>query len=329
MRGGWLLLLLTLASGCAIAPRPSRQPQVHNPFPQLAKVAVAPFFNSSSERSVDGRRVALAYYNELQAVPGFEVVPMGVVEAAMQQHNLQLASPSEARRLAQLLQVDAIVIGAVTDYSPYYPPRMGMQVEWYSANPCYHPIPPGYALPWGTTEEEYIPDRLVFEAEMALAKEQLKTQTPSYQPEEPLAEPLPLELQTEDAAKSPEGVIPASNEARLAAAGDERVGLPENWPDPRGFTPRVPTVDCPDCNESTLPVLQHTRIYHGSDADFTTALESYYFFRNDQRAGDWRGYLERSDDFVRFCCHMHISEMLSARGGAGESRVVWRWPESR
>ncbi|MDZ4780359.1 MAG: hypothetical protein SGJ19_08910 [Planctomycetia bacterium] len=329
MRAVWLFLLLGLASGCAIAPRPSRQPQVHNPFPQLAKVAVAPFFNSSSERSVDGRRVALAYFNELQAVPGFEVVPMGVVEAAMQQHNIQLASPSEARRLAQLLEVDAIVIGAVTDFSPYYPPRMGMQVEWYSANPCYHPIPPGYALPWGTTEEEYIPDRLVFEAEMALAKEQLKTQTPAYKPAETPTESLPLELQTEDSSNSPDGVVHASGAEEMFAADGKRVGLPETWPDPRGFAPRVPTVDCPDCDESTQPVLQHTRIYHGNDADFTTALESYYYFRNDQRAGDWRAYLERTDDFTRFCCHMHISEMLSARGGAGESRVVWRWPESR
>ncbi len=329
MRAGWLVILLGLVSGCAIAPRPSRQPQVHNPFPQLAKVAVAPFFNSSSERSVDGRRVALAYYNELQAVPGFEVVPMGVVEAAMQQHNIELAGPHEARRLAQLLEVDALVIGAVTDYSPYYPPRCGLQVEWYAANPCYHPIPPGYALPWGTTEEEYIPDRLVFEAEMALAKEQLKTQTPTYTPTEPALESIPLELQTEDSSTSPDGVVHASGEVGLADDASLRAGLPDAWPDPRGFTPRGPTVDCPDCAESAMPVLQHTRIYHGNDADFTTALESYYFFRNDQRAGDWRAYLERSDDFTRFCCHMHISEMLSARGGAGESRVVWRWPESR
>lgn len=329
MRPLLLALLLCLSSGCALFPRPSRQPQVHNPFPQLAKVAVAPFFNSSSERSVDGRRVALAYYNELQAVPGFEVVPMGVVEAAMQQHQIELASPADARRLAQILQVDAIVIGAVTDYAIYYPPRCGLQVEWYAANPCFHPIPPGYGLPWGTTDEEYIPDALVFEAEMALAKEQLKTQTPNYQAEPAPLTPLPSDLQSQDPAESPDGVIPASaeteNEAQLVSAP----GLPDDWPDPRGFTPPPPARDCPDCEESKLPVLQHTRIYHGNDGDFTTALESYYYFRNDQRAGDWRAYLERSDDFMRFCCHMHISEMLSARGGAGESRVVWRWPESR
>jgi hypothetical protein len=329
MRPLLLALIVCLSSGCALFPRPSRQPQVHNPFPQLAKVAVAPFFNSSSERTVDGRRVALAYYNELQAVPGFEVVPMGVVEAAMQQHQIELASPNDARRLAQILQVDAIVIGAVTDYAIYYPPRCGLQVEWYSANPCFHPIPPGYGLPWGTTDEEYIPDRLVFEAEMALAKEQLKTQTPGYKPEEiPLA-PIPSDVQSRDSAESADGVVQASatQENELQLVSD--VGLPDDWPDPRGFTPPPPLRDCPDCEESALPVLQHTRIYHGNDGDFTTALESYYYFRNDQRAGDWRAYLERTDDFMRFCCHMHINEMLSARGGAGESRVVWRWPESR
>ena len=53
------------------------------------------------------------------------------------------------------------------------------------------------------------------------------------------------------------------------------------------------------------------------------------FFRDDARIGGWQSYLQRSDDFIRFCCHLHITEMLTARGGAGETRVVWRWPERR
>ena len=64
-------------------------------------------------------------------------------------------------------------------------------------------------------------------------------------------------------------------------------------------------------------------------SDRTEALASYYYFRDDARFGGWQAYLQRSNDFVRFCCHMHISEMLSARGGAGETRVVWRWPTIR
>ena len=70
--------------------------------------------------------------------------------------------------------------------------------------------------------------------------------------------------------------------------------------------------------------MTHTRIYRGNDSEFTEALASYYHFRDDARFGGWQNYLQRSDDFIRFCCHMHISEMLSARGGAGETRVVWQ-----
>jgi hypothetical protein len=105
--------------------------------------------------------------------------------------------------------------------------------------------------------------------------------------------------------------------------------LPPDWPDPSGLIPPPPRSEPQSCCPTETPVLQHTQAYNGHDPEFTEALSSYYFFRDDARFGGWQTYLERSDDFIRFCCHMHISEMLSARGGAGETRVVWRWPEFR
>jgi hypothetical protein len=30
------------------------------------------------------------------------------------------------------MNVDAVVVGSITDYAPYYPPRVGMQIAWYS-----------------------------------------------------------------------------------------------------------------------------------------------------------------------------------------------------
>ncbi len=75
--------------------------------------------------------------------------------------------------------------------------------------------------------------------------------------------------------------------------------------------------------------MTHTRIFLGSDPDFTLALANYVSFRDDARFGGWQSYLERSDDFIRFCCHQHILEMLSARGGGGETQVVRRWSERR
>jgi hypothetical protein len=377
-------LALGNTTGCyMIIPEIAHQPVIHNPFPQLSKIAIVPFFNQSDEPTVDGREFALAYFAELQSVPGFEVVPLGVVEEAIIDEQIDITNPGSVRKLAEVLEVDAVVVGAVTDYTPYYPPRCGLRVEWYARNPGFHAIPAGYGLPWGTPEEEYIPAPLVFEAEMALAKAQLATQTPNCpkpipkppamltplppgespqlpppqapvngdtmvpggsKPTVPQAEgtvnatshaaPCPC---NDAGADSPPGTPPGTPAGMAGMfAADGMVGgigangmLPPGWPDERGFIPPGPSPVRPLCVENSGPVLTHTEIYIGNNSDFTEALASYYSFTDDARFGGWQNYLQRSSDFIRFCCHMHISEMLSARGGAGETRVVWRWPESR
>jgi hypothetical protein len=366
-----LTLLLAHAAGCILIPDVAYQPVVHNPFPQLSRVAVTPFFNHSDEETVNGRQFAMGYFAELQSVPGFEVVPLSVVEEAMIFHQIQLNQPGEARRLAQILGVDAVVIGAVTDYYPYYPPRCGLRVEWYAANPGFHEIPPGYGLPWGTPEEEYIPGPLVFEAEMALARAQLATQTPSCVS---VALPLPPPPDAADSVEelpaavtdpfeagdasvkvasheaqvkgddvplepipAPQPLTAASAASVTSAVGPPAQGalaappvmLPPNWPDERGFIPPGPLPHMPPCLPQYGPVMTHTRVFQGNDVEFTEALASYFHFKDEARFGGWQAFLERTDDFIRFCCHLHISEMLSARGGAGESRVVWRWSDSR
>jgi hypothetical protein len=327
-------------------PTISRQPTYHNPFPQLQRIAIAPFLNFSTEPTLDGRQVALAYFNELQSVPGFEVVPIGRTEEAMRAFGLTLSNPDEARKLAQLLEVDAVVVGAVTDYTPYYPPRCALQVEWYAANPNFHPIPAGYGLPWGTPDEEQIPGPLIFEARMALAREQMKTQEPAYQPLKapdgsvPAQAPAPVTLppgEESARAKSPAAQLasaqcPIDTTVPGSAHGTPppgTPGLPPDWPDPRGFTPPPPMASRPVGVPSKEPVLRHTKTYNGNDADVTEALSTYVYFRDDARFNGWKSYLQRSDDFIRFCCHLHIAEMLTARGGAGETRVVWRWPTVR
>jgi hypothetical protein len=121
------VLVAALAPGCAIV-----QIGVTNPIPGLSTVAVAPFLNLSAERATDGRRFALAYASELQKVPGFEVLPVGVTETAMIDAKVDLNDVEDVLKLAKVLRVDAVVVGAVTEYSPYYPPRIGLQVNWYS-----------------------------------------------------------------------------------------------------------------------------------------------------------------------------------------------------
>ena len=108
---------------------------VTNPIPGLSTVAVAPFLNLSQDPTVDGRRFAMAYFTELQKIPGFQVVPVGVVEQVLIDLQLELSNPHDVLLLAEELEVDVVVVGAVTDYEAYYPPRIGLQIAWYSPEP--------------------------------------------------------------------------------------------------------------------------------------------------------------------------------------------------
>src|SRR5437868_6748323 len=180
-------LLCSVAGGCAALPDRIVEPQFHNPFPQIYRVAILPFFNQSADPTVDGDAVAMAYYNELQLIPGFEVMPVGVAKqmlaASIAATGQEPRGGADFQLLARQMGVDAVLVGSITEYSPYYPPRMGLAVDWYAANPSFHPIPAGFGLPWGRAEEEFIPSTLVREAEFALAREQLKTQTPDLPPD--------------------------------------------------------------------------------------------------------------------------------------------------
>ncbi len=344
--------MLLGSSGCSLVlPEVSHQPVIRNPFPQLSRVAVAPFFNHSDEPTVDGRHFGMAYFAELQDTPGFEVVPLDLVEEAIIVNRVDLHGPGEARRLAEILGVDAVVVGAVTDYSPYYPPRCGLRVEWYTANLGFHEIPAGFGLPWNTPEEEFIPDSLVYESKMAMARAQMATQSPDCDGQCQTLPAPPMQPEgagmvdpfdgTDAKLAQAEEELPLGSGAResdtssaaaSSVASESIVTTDTNrpsWPNESCFTPLPSQQARPACLPHHGPVLSHTRIYRGTDPDITEALKGYVYFREDARRGGWQSYLQRSDDFVRFCCHKHISEMLAARGGSRKTRVVWRWPNSR
>ncbi len=328
--------LLLAQSGCALWPDRIVEPQYHNPFPQIYKVAILPFFNQSAEPTVDGEAVAMSYYNELQTVPGFEVMPVGVskqmLAASIAMAGREPRGGVDFQRLARQMGVDAVLVGSITEYSPYYPPRMGLSVDWYAANPSFHPIPAGYGLPWGRAEEEFIPSSLVQEAEFALAREQLKTQTPEIPPEVAASGKIAPANHLRGLKRIQDCPPGAGGAIGSGIAGDASVSgapLPPEWPDPRGFIPAPPCVEPPAPRPQAAPIMSHTRIYHGQDVQFTERLATYYYLRDDARFGGWAAYLERPSDFVRFCCYLHVTETLAARGGTGEARVVYRWPIRR
>jgi hypothetical protein len=331
----WVTAILVSASGCALVPDIKHKPQVVNPFPQIRTVAVLPFFNQSNEPTLSGQRVAMAYANELQSIRGFEVLPLGAVTARMQEFNRPLSEGKDFQELAQYLGVDVVLVGSITDYEPYYPPRMTMKVNWYAANPAFHPVMPGYGLPWGTHEEKNIPRWVHQEAQRALAVEQLRTQTPLPDSE---SGPEDATASADPSAAVMNGSSEADKQFSAEWAGEDSYpidamsmaafsdGLPPDWPDPRGFIPDPPSPRRPEFMPQHEPVISHMSAFNGHDEDFTEQLANYFYFRDDARFGGWQAYLQRSEDFIRFCCFLHLNETLISRGGQDKSRLILRWP---
>lgn len=160
-------------------PEKRLKPTLRNPFPQITEVAVVPFFDRTKSQNVDRSEFAQAYANELQKVPGFNVMSVQAVEDVMATAGItKLENADDIRRLGRLLGVEAVVIGYVNEFSSYTPPKCSLKVEWYSVNPYMQSIPNGFGLPWGTLHERDIPERIVHLSEHDLARVQLATQTP-------------------------------------------------------------------------------------------------------------------------------------------------------
>ena len=326
-----IALLACLAmSGCSLFPDRHTAERLHNPFPQMHIIAVLPFFNQSENPTVDGQAAAAAYFAAVQNVPGFEVLPIGVTTRGLEEFIRRYGEPTSGEQfqtLAKFLGVDAVVVGSVTDFDAFYPPRMAMSTRWYAANEGFHPIPAGYGLPWGTDAEEHIPPRVVREAEFELARAQLATQSPiatgSPAKNAPTA---PVQTPARD-REFP--VQPLDFSGESLSMGPAGASVPTDWPDPTGFVPDPPSAVAPVVTPSHDPVLSHTRLYRGDDSYFTGRLADYVETADDARPSGWQGYLRRSDDFVRFCCHLHVTEMLESRGGRGQSDLIVTWPHSR
>ncbi|MCL2006367.1 MAG: hypothetical protein FWG73_09470 [Planctomycetaceae bacterium] len=107
---------------------------------------------------------------------------------------------------------------------------------------------------------------------------------------------------------------------------DRFPGLPGDWPDPRGLIPEGPKAERTvgqDKNEG--PIISWINVYNGNDSEFMQALDDYVLlFRDDKRLSGKQTILSNRNEFIPFCCRMHIWEIFSARGGAGPAQKIMR-----
>lgn len=318
---------------------------VTNPVQGLTTVAVAPFFNLSEERSVDGRRFAQAYFTELQKTPGFQVVPVGIVEQAIHDHQLELNGRDDVLKLVEILHVDAIVVGAVTDYSPYYPPRLGLQVSWYSPREwTFAPGVPVYedGREWATPRKKWSFWKQQPEMEAcAPGQPVMRMQSPAedepsgWNPWGTWGRYFRWDRSSAQETPPPR-LIDTTPVTESTAVAEPPIADPVEDPLPL-LPPPGPSANVPALAASSppfqsqfgnpnfdprLPLMSYTRMFDGADPQLTAKLRDYVELSGDLRSGGWQGYLSRSEDFIRFTAHVMVVEMLQLHGGEANRRVV-------
>lgn len=128
-----------LTGGCET---PRREPTLTPPHVLVAPYdstygealwAVAPLGNESGVSTVDTALIADSLVAKLDEVRGVACLPLNRTLAAMRALNLRaVRSPTDARALANALGVDALVVGNVTAFDPYDPPKLGLSLALFS-----------------------------------------------------------------------------------------------------------------------------------------------------------------------------------------------------
>ncbi len=122
--------LALLGASCATQPDLVAPEVLVSPYAGRAESplwAVAPLINESGTSAADNLAVTDAVVAKVAEARGLACVPTNRVIAAMRALGLaSVASPADARRLADALGVDALVVGSITAYDPYDPPTLGL-----------------------------------------------------------------------------------------------------------------------------------------------------------------------------------------------------------
>lgn len=137
-----LVAMVLLLAGCALERPPEKRPVNHyladpRDLDCVRRILVLPF---SEEPGIAAEKdlVRSAYVDELQKLRRFEVVPLptdvgevAVLDASMRKGRIRA---EEIVALCNRYRVDAVVLGSITAWRAYTPPRLGMRVQMVSVH---------------------------------------------------------------------------------------------------------------------------------------------------------------------------------------------------
>lgn len=130
-----VLATVTALTGCA-----QRNPTSPSPHPTPRVLALAPVLNLSGSQDFDPLKMTDLIASEFLSFQDVAIVPVNLTLAELERRGKRtVETPEDAIALASSLGADATVVVAVTEYNPYYPPVIGLIMQWYSATPDDRP----------------------------------------------------------------------------------------------------------------------------------------------------------------------------------------------
>ncbi len=131
------VLLVTVFAGCSGSKEQLVPPQsLTAPYDtSRGEVlwAVVPLRNESGTTLIEIGEVSDKVVQAAAQVRGVRVLPLNRTIAAMRALKLmELASPADAKRLATELGVDGLIVGSITAWDPYDPPKLGLALALYT-----------------------------------------------------------------------------------------------------------------------------------------------------------------------------------------------------
>ena len=146
---------------CSILRSPQREaPELVGPYQDRQIWAVAPLRNESGSTQVEVLDLADHLARQLEGATNIDVLPLNRTLAAMEGLRLaQVNDATAAKGLRRTLGANGLVVGTVTAYDPYDPPKLGLAIELYrDADPDADDSVSARALRWAATEPQTLPE---------------------------------------------------------------------------------------------------------------------------------------------------------------------------
>lgn len=140
---GFVAAIVAALSAIACDPRPPlKDPTLlQSPFPASQLWAVAPFMNESGVSGADGSRVADQFVKVIEETEGLSCVALNRTMATMQMLGMRsVRTDADATRLRDAMGVSGLVVGTVTNWDPYPPPKIGLAAQVYLSSGTVNPL---------------------------------------------------------------------------------------------------------------------------------------------------------------------------------------------